>query len=90
VVDQAVRPERQLAGIAFDDDKARLDAAENGAVAGTVVQRPYAWAHQGMKDLARAVGGDKTWVPADGMIYLPPRVVDRDNLKAFRDQQSLY
>jgi ribose transport system substrate-binding protein len=76
--------------IAFDDYEATLDAVENGAIAGTVVQQPYTWAYQGMKDLARAVGGDKTWVPADGMVYLPALVVDRDNLKAFRDQQSQY
>jgi ribose transport system substrate-binding protein len=76
--------------IAFDDYEATLDAIENGGIAGTVVQQPYNWSYQGMKDLARAVGGDKTWVPADGMVYLPSLVVDRENLKAFRNQQSQY
>jgi len=76
--------------IAFDDYEPTLGAVENGGIAATVVQQPYTWAYQGMKDLARAAHGDKSWVPADGMVYLPSMIVDRDNLQAFRDQQSRY
>lgn len=76
--------------IGFDDHPATLDGIEDGTIAGTVVQQPYAWGYQGMKDLAQYLNGDKSWVPADRMIYLPSLIVDRSNLATFRHQQAQY
>jgi ribose transport system substrate-binding protein len=76
--------------IAFDDHEATLRGIANGGIAGTVAQQPYAWGYQGMKDLARYVNGDKSWVPENQTVFLPSLIVDQGNLRVFRDQQARY
>ena len=70
--------------IAFDEDPITLGAVKDGTFAGTVVQQPFEWGYQGMKLMAAYLGGDKSGIPADGLIIVPTKVIDKDNVDAVR------
>lgn len=72
--------------IAFDEDPVTLGAVRQGQFAGTVVQDPYQWGYQGMKLMAAYLKGDKTKVPADGLIIIPTKVIDKANVDEFEKQ----
>lgn len=72
--------------VAFDEDPVTLGAVREGSFAGTVVQDPYQWGYQGMKLMAAYLKGDKSQIPADGLIIVPTQVIDKDNVDAFEKQ----
>lgn len=72
--------------IAFDEDPVTLGAVRQGQFAGTVVQDPYQWGYQGMKLMATYLKGDKSKVPADGLIIVPTKVIDKANVDEFEKQ----
>ncbi|MGV0877087.1 sugar-binding protein [Martelella sp. FLE1502] len=69
--------------IAFDEDPITLGAVREGSFAGTVVQDPYQWGYQGMKLMASYLEGDRSEIPADGLIIVPTKIIDKDNVDAF-------
>ena len=73
----------QIQVIAFDEDPVTLGAVREGSFAGTVVQDPYQWGYQGMKLMAAYLKGDKSQVPADGLIIVPTKKIDKANVDAF-------
>ncbi|MCV3239159.1 sugar-binding protein [Mesorhizobium sp. ZC-5] len=73
----------QITVVAFDEDPVTLGAVKEGSFAATVVQQPFEWGYQGMKLMAAYLGGDKSMVPADGLIIVPTAVINKDNVDAF-------
>ncbi len=73
----------QVTVIAFDEDPITLGAVREGSFAGTVVQDPYQWGYQGMKLMAAYLEGDKSQIPADGLIIVPTKKISKDNVDAF-------
>lgn len=73
----------QVTVIAFDEDPITLGAVREGSFAGTVVQDPYQWGYQGMKLMAAYLEGDKSQIPADGLIIVPTKKINKDNVDAF-------
>lgn len=73
----------QITVIAFDEDPITLGAVREGSFAGTVVQDPYSWGYEGMKLMAKYLEGDKSGVPADKLIIVPTKVIDKANVDAF-------
>ena len=69
--------------IAFDEDPVTLGAVREGSFAGTVVQDPYQWGYQGMKQMAKYLEGDKSLIPADGLMIVPTKVIDKGNVDSF-------
>ena len=69
--------------IGFDEDPITLGGVKEGSIAGTVVQQPFEWGYQGMKLMAKYLEGDKSGVPADGIIIVPGKVIDKGNVDAF-------
>ncbi|MGV0909679.1 sugar-binding protein [Martelella sp. FOR1707] len=69
--------------IAFDEDPITLGAVREGSFAGTVVQDPYQWGYQGMKLMASYLEGDRSEIPADGLIIVPTKIIDQGNVDAF-------
>ncbi len=69
--------------VAFDEDPVTLGAVKEGSFAATVVQQPFEWGYQGMKLMAAYLEGDKSMVPADGLIIVPTAVINKDNVDAF-------
>ena len=70
--------------IAFDEDPITLGAVKEGSFAGTVVQDPFEWGYRGMKLMAKYLEGDKAGIPADGLIIVPTKVIDKNNVDAFK------
>ncbi len=69
--------------IAFDEDPITLGAVKEGSFAGTVVQQPFEWGYQGMKLMAAHLEGDKSKVPANKLIIVPTKVIDKANVDEF-------
>jgi ribose transport system substrate-binding protein len=73
----------QITVVAFDEDPVTLGAVKEGSFASTVVQQPFEWGYQGMKLMAAYLNGDKSGVPADGLIIIPTKVIDKSNVDQF-------
>lgn len=73
----------EITVIAFDEDPITLGAVREGSFAGTVVQDPYQWGFQGMMLMAAYLDGDKSQIPEDGLIIVPTKVINQDNVDAF-------
>ena len=69
--------------IGFDEDAITLGGVKEGTIVGTVVQQPYEWGYQGMKDMAKYLEGDKSFVPANKLIIIPTKIIDPSNVDAF-------
>ncbi|MBN9067481.1 MAG: sugar-binding protein [Rhizobiaceae bacterium] len=83
---QALKEAGQLGKITvtgFDDDPITLGGIKEGTVAGTVVQQPFLWGYEGMKDMAKILEGDKSFIPADGLIIIPTKVVDKSSVDEY-------
>jgi ribose transport system substrate-binding protein len=74
---------KQITVIAFDDDPITLGGVKEGSVAGTVVQQPYQWAYQGFKLMAKYVEGDKSGIPANGVIIIPGKILHAADIDAY-------
>ena len=72
--------------IGFDEDPITLGGVREGTIVGTVVQNPYEWGYQGMKLMASYLEGDKSGIPADGLIIVPGQVIDQSNVDAFESE----
>ncbi len=73
----------EITVIAFDEDPITLGAVREGSFAGTVVQDPYQWGYQGMHLMAKYLEGDRSGIPGDGLIIVPTKIIDKDNVDAF-------
>jgi len=73
----------QITVIGFDDDPITLGGVKEGTIAGTVVQQPFEWAYQGMKLMAAYLKGDKSGIPANGLIIVPTKVIGKDDVDAY-------
>jgi ribose transport system substrate-binding protein len=69
--------------IGFDEDPITLGGIKEGTIVGTVVQQPYEWGYQGMKDMAKYLEGDKSFIPANKLIIVPTKIIDKSNVDAF-------
>ena len=69
--------------IGFDEDPITLGGVKEGTIVGTVVQQPYEWGYQGMKDMAKYLEGDKSFIPANHLIIIPTQIIDKGNVDAF-------
>jgi ribose transport system substrate-binding protein len=69
--------------IAFDEDPITLGGVREGTIEGTVVQQPYEWGYQGMRLMAKFLEGDKSGIPADELIIVPTKIIDKSNVDGF-------
>jgi ribose transport system substrate-binding protein len=74
--------------IGFDEDPITLGGIKEGSIVGTVVQQPFEWGYQGMKLMAKYLEGDKSGIPANGIIIVPGKVVDKSNVDDFMGQMK--
>ena len=73
----------QIKIIGFDEDPIVLGGVKEGTIVGTVVQQPFEWGYQGMKLMAKVLEGDKSGVPANGVVIVPGKVIDSSNVDDF-------
>jgi ribose transport system substrate-binding protein len=74
---------KQVTIIGFDEDPITLGGVKEGTIVGTVVQQPYEWGYQGMKDMAKYLEGDKSFIPANKLIIVPTKIIDASSVDSF-------
>jgi ribose transport system substrate-binding protein len=74
--------------VGFDGLPATLGGVKEGTIAATVVQQPFLWAYQGMKLMAAYVNGDKSGIPANGLIIIPTKIVTQQTVDAYVAEQE--
>ena len=73
----------QITVVGFDDDPITLGGVKEGSIAGTVVQQPFEWAYQGFKLMAAYLKGDKSGIPADGVIIVPGKILHAADIDGY-------
>ena len=74
----------QVKIVAFDEDDETLTGVASGAILGTVVQQPYEFGYQSVTLLAKALNGDRSGIPPGRQLFVPTKVLRRDNVDQFR------
>lgn len=74
--------------VGFDGDPVTLGGIKQGDIAGTVVQQPFQWAYKGMKLMAKYVKGDKSGIPANHLMIIPTKIINKANVDAYAAQQK--
>lgn len=69
--------------VCFDEEKETLAGVKEGAIHATIVQQPYEFGYQAVHLLSKALGGDRSVLPADGKKIVPTRVIKQDNVDQF-------
>ncbi|MDA1140335.1 MAG: substrate-binding domain-containing protein [Planctomycetota bacterium] len=72
--------------IGFDEDSDTLRAIEDGTCEGTIVQNPYAFGFRSVEYLAALARGQEVKVPANQIMFIPTRVITKENVEAFKDE----
>lgn len=73
--------------VGFDEDAQTLRGVADGTIQSTIVQQPFQFGYQSMTDLVKYINGDKSFIPANHLIIIPTRVIQKDNVHEF--QQSM-
>src|SRR3954468_3799903 len=74
----------QVKIIAFDEDDETLTGVKSGAIAGTVVQQPFAFGYQAITLLEKALTGDRSQIPPGRQIFIPTQVIRQNTVDEFR------
>ena len=69
--------------VGFDEDARTLRGISEGCVESTIVQQPFEFGYQSMIDLIKTIDGDTSWKPANGLVIIPTRVIDKSNVTDF-------
>ena len=69
--------------VAFDEQDETLQAIKDGTCQGTVVQNPYLYGTESVRVLAALARGDKSVIPENKYIDVPPRTIRKDNVDPF-------
>jgi ribose transport system substrate-binding protein len=73
--------------VGFDEDAQTLRGVADGTIQSTIVQQPFEFGYQSMTDLVKYINGDKSFIPANHLIIIPTRIIQKDNVHEF--QQSM-
>jgi ribose transport system substrate-binding protein len=69
--------------VGFDEDARTLRGISEGCVESTVVQQPFEFGYLSMVNLIKAINGDMSFKPANGLIIVPTKVIDKSNVTEF-------
>ena len=69
--------------VGFDEDQQTLKGISEGVIEATVVQQPYEFGYQSVKELASYIEGDRSMVPANKMQIIPTKIIDKSNVEEF-------
>ena len=68
---------------AFDEGADVIQGIKDGIVLGTVVQDPYGYGDRSVRVLHALCRGDRSVIPADGIIGIPARTIRKADAEAF-------
>lgn len=78
--------EGEISVVAFDEDAVTLKAIEEGKIQGTIVQDPFAFGYKSVEYLSAFIREQPVDVPEDKMIFIPFKVIQKDNVKDFKSE----
>jgi ribose transport system substrate-binding protein len=78
----------QVKVVGFDEDPQTLRGIADGTILSTIVQQPFEFGYQSMTDMIKYLNGDKSFVPANKLIIIPTRVIEKSNVAAFQDSMK--
>jgi ribose transport system substrate-binding protein len=70
--------------VGFDEDPQTLRGISDGTIQSTIVQQPFQFGYQSMTDMIKYINGDKSFIPANKLIIIPTRVIDKSNVADFQ------
>ena len=70
--------EGQVKIVGFDEDDNTLAGIQAGHIYGTIVQQPYKFGYESVKLMAALAKGDRSAVPANGLMVVPHKVIAKD------------
>lgn len=70
--------------VAFDEEEETLQGIADGYIHGTIAQQPFEFGYQSVKILSALARGDRSVLPASGVMEIPVRVVRKADVEAFR------
>ncbi len=70
--------------IGFDENEVTLNAIKEGHCQGTVVQNPFQYGYESVRVLTALLRGDESVIPETRFLNVAPRIVDQENVDAFR------
>jgi len=71
--------------VCFDEEDRTLQGVADGHIQATIVQQPFEFGYQSVRILAAIIRGQDPGIPADGIIEIPVRVINRQNVAQFWD-----
>jgi ribose transport system substrate-binding protein len=74
--------------VGFDEDVQTLRGISDGTVQSTVVQQPFEFGYQSMTDMIKYINGDKSFLPANHLIIIPTRVINKENVHDFQQMMK--
>jgi ribose transport system substrate-binding protein len=74
--------------VGFDEDPQTLRGIADGTIQSTIVQQPFEFGYQSMTDMIKFINGDKSFVPANKLIIIPTRVIEKSNVAQFQDSMK--
>ena len=69
--------------VTFDEADDTLGGIKDGSISATIVQQPFEFGYQATKMLAQVLRDDKSVIPASKQVYVPTKVINKDNLDEF-------
>jgi ribose transport system substrate-binding protein len=69
--------------ITFDEEEETLAGVKDGSIVATVVQQPYEFGKQAITLMNKYLNGDKSAVPADGLVIVPTLAITKDKVDEF-------
>jgi ribose transport system substrate-binding protein len=88
---EAVRSAKKVGKIkiiCFDAETETLEGIKQGAIFGTVAQRPFVYGYQGIQLLAKILNGDRSVIPENRKIFIPPLVIQQSNIDEYRSKTN--
>lgn len=73
----------QVKIVGFDEDPQTLRGVADGTIQSTIVQQPYEFGYQSMIDMIKLINGDRSFIPANKLIIIPTRVIEKSNVAEF-------
>lgn len=73
----------QVKIVGFDEDPRTLRGIMQGCIEATIVQQPFEFGYESMTNLIKTINGDMSWKPANSLVIIPTRVIDKSNVTDF-------
>lgn len=70
--------------VCFDEEDDTLTGIKSGAIDATVVQQPYEFGYLSVINMNKYINGDKSVVPASGIITVPTKAITKDTVDTFK------